>query len=65
MQQSVLDYFRARARAERELADSASSEEVALIHKSLAVGYEQLVQPETPLQRPTLRIRAAARGASA
>lgn len=54
MQPHEVEYYRARAAAERRLAKGSENEDVAAIHEELAIQYEALVmQAEL---RPTLRI---------
>ena len=53
--QDDIDYFRGRARAERELADSADDSAAALIHAKLAERYERIVARENA-PRPILHI---------
>jgi hypothetical protein len=54
MQSHDVEYYRARAAAERELAEASENAEVAGIHEELAVQYEALVEQAD--LRPTLRI---------
>jgi len=54
MQSHDVEYYRARAAAERELAEATENAEVAAIHEELAVQYEALVEQAD--LRSTLRI---------
>ena len=54
MQAKDVAYYRARAAAERRLAQASENEDVAAIHEELAVQYEALV--EQAALRPTLHI---------
>jgi len=54
MSYSDIEYYRGRALAERELAQSASHTNVALIHQELARQYQALVDHAE--LRPTLRM---------
>jgi len=54
MQSHDVEYYRARAAAERELAEASENAEVAAIHEELAVQYEALVEQAD--LRSTLRI---------
>lgn len=54
MQPHDVDYYRARAQAERRLAAAAENSDVAAIHEELAIQYEALV--ERAELRPTLHI---------
>ena len=49
-----LEYYRARAAAERALAQASENADVAAIHEELANQYEALVEQAD--LRPTLRI---------
>lgn len=52
-----IDYFAARAVAERELSEDASNEVAAQVHRKLAERYERLAAREGTA-RPTLHIVA-------
>ena len=54
MQSHDVEYYRARAATERELAQASENADVAAIHEELAIQYEALVQQAE--LRPTLRI---------
>ena len=54
MPSSDVEYYRQRARAERELAQDAHRADVAAIHEELARQYEALVNRAE--LRPTLRV---------
>ena len=54
MQAQDIEYYRARAKAERHLARASENEDVAAIHEELAWQYEALVH-QVEL-RPILRI---------
>lgn len=54
-----IEYYRRRASAERELARSAESADVAEIHDELARQYEALIEQEE--LRPIPRIRTGER----
>lgn len=58
MSAADVEYYRNRARAERELAKLSSKEDVALIHREMAQLYDALIMHET--LRPTLSIRLPA-----
>lgn len=63
MSQSDLEYFRMRAKQERELAADAANKDVAAAHIELAIGYEALVRGE--LLRLDHQTEASCRSASA
>ena len=52
-----VDYYRARAAAERRLAEASENANVAAIHEELAIQYEALV--ERADLRPTVHIATA------
>ncbi|HEX6742045.1 MAG TPA: hypothetical protein VF079_09680 [Sphingomicrobium sp.] len=52
-----VDYYRARAAAERRLAEASENANVAAIHEELALQYEALV--ECVELRPTRHIAAS------
>ena len=54
MSSDDINYYRERARVERERASESSSEDIAEIHEELARLYEALVEHES--LRPTLHI---------
>ena len=54
MQPRDATYYRARAKAERRLAEASQNADVAAIHEELAIQYEALV--ERAELRPTLHI---------
>jgi len=54
MRPQDVEYYRARAEAERRLAADSTNADVAAIHEELAIQYEALV--EQAALRPTLRI---------
>jgi hypothetical protein len=58
MQPKDVVYYRARALAERRLAQASENAEVAAIHEELAIQYEALVEQAD--LRPTLHIIAPA-----
>ena len=46
MQPHEVEYYRARAAAERRLAKGSENEDVAAIHEELAIQYEALVMQD-------------------
>lgn len=54
MRVADVDYYRARASAERRLAEASENAHVAAIHEELAIQYEALVAEASI--RPTLHI---------
>jgi hypothetical protein len=56
--QSDLDYFAARGKAERELSKASTEPIVAAIHARMAECYERLAREAGP-PRPSLRTIAA------
>lgn len=59
MQPQDVEYYRARAAAERRLAKASDNADVAAIHAELALQYEALVMQSE--LRPTLHIAASSR----
>ena len=54
MSQSDIEYYRQRAKAERETAKQSNRADVAEIHEELARLYDALIEHEQ--LRPTMRI---------